>query len=298
MRRLLLALAVALALAGCGGASPVSPSSVAPRPSQPSVTTVEPGPSRVVIISIDGLRPDAIVQIGAPNMMALAMSGAFSWRAQTVSPSTTLPSHTSMLTGVTPAAHGIVWDEYEPARGLLTVPTIFASARARGLRTAMVAGKAKFANFRDTGGWAVVAGGDAAVAERAVSEALNRPDLLFVHLPDVDLAGHSAMWMSPHYFAAVERADEAVGRIVAASGPGVTVIVTADHGGHHGNHTEGTPDDTTIPWIISGPRVSRGRQLSSAISTVDTAATVAYLLDVSLSSGATGRPVLEAFDAR
>ena len=61
-----------------------------------------------------------------------------------------------------------------------------------------------------------------------------RPGLLFVHIPDPDVAGHVHGWMSAPYRMAVRRADGAVGRVVRAAerafgGDGV-VIVTSDHG--------------------------------------------------------------------
>ena len=56
----------------------------------------------VVVISIDGLRPDAIAASGAANLQRMMREGAYSLQARTIMPSRTLPSHTSMLTGVTP----------------------------------------------------------------------------------------------------------------------------------------------------------------------------------------------------
>ncbi len=293
---LLLVLAAGLALAGCGGRSPLGPSA----PS--AITAITPIPvithGRVAIISIDGLRPDAIQQTGAPNILTLAGRGAYSWRAQTILPSNTLPSHISMLTGYTPEDHGVTWDDYTPARGQIMVPTIFGIARAKGLRTGMVVGKEKFAHFRDTGAcdtWVLTALGDDDVAGRVAAASLIRPDLLFVHLPDVDLTGHGSKWMSEAYLAAVRRADAAVGRIVAALPADTTFILTADHGGRPEGHGSDNTLDTTIPWIIAGPSTARGHQLASGVRTIDTAATAAFVLGVQIQPDAPGQPVYEAF---
>ena len=59
-----------------------------------------------------------------------------------------------------------------------------------------------------------------------------RSNLLFVHLPQVDLTGHASGWMSAEYLAQLQQTDEAVGRLVALLPPEATVILTADHGGH------------------------------------------------------------------
>ncbi len=300
---LLSLITAAVCVTACGGQTLVGPSPAAPPPaiteSVPAVgalPVVPPG--RVAIISIDGLRPDALLAAGAPNIMAMANRGAYTWQAKTVLPSTTLPSHISMLTGYLPNVHGVTWDDYTPLRGPLAVPTLFAIARANGLRTAMAVGKEKFAMFRDTGAcdaWVLAASGDNDVAQQATALASIRPDLLFVHLADVDRTGHASGWMSEPYLRSVRSADAIVGRIIASFSSDTTVIITADHGGHGLGHGSDDPTDTTIPWVIVGPAVASGRQLSSAVKTVDTAATAALILGVQLSPDASGRPVREAF---
>jgi hypothetical protein len=287
-------LTAGLALSGCGGRVPTSPSGpVTPVPVIPVIAN-----GKVVIISIDGLRPDAIHTAGAANIMALASRGSYTWSAKTIYPSNTLPAHISMLSGYAPEEHGVTWDDYLPSRGPIMVPTLFAAARAKGLRTAMVVGKEKFTTFRDTGAcdtWVLAAPDDDDVAVRVPTALGSRPDLLFVHLPDVDLVGHAKQWMSAEYLTAVRRADAAVGRIVASLAPDTTVIVTADHGGRPEGHGSDSPLDTTIPWVIAGPSTAKGRALSTAIFTTDTAATAAFVLGVSLQPDAVGRPVYDAF---
>jgi len=122
-----------------------------------------------------------------------------------------------------------------------------------------------------------------------------RADLIFIHLPDVDLVGHASKWMSPEYLTAVRRADAAVGRILSTLSADTTVIVTADHGGHPEGHGSDSPQDTTIPWVIAGPSVAKGRALAAGIRTVDTAATAAFVLGTALQPDAAGRPIYEAF---
>jgi arylsulfatase A-like enzyme len=290
----LLVLTASLALAGCSGRTPTSPS--IPVVAAPVIPVITNG--KVVIISIDGLRGDAIQTAGASSIMALAARGAYSWNAQTIYPSNTLPAHISMLSGYTPEEHGVTWDDYSPTRGQILVPTLFHVARARGLHTGMVVGKEKFTTFRDTGAcdtWVLAAPDDDDVAGR-VSTALGaRPDLLFVHLPDVDLVGHASKWKSDAYYNAVRRADAAVGRIVSAVSPDTTLIVTADHGGRPEGHGSDDPQDTTIPWVIAGPSVAKGRALGNGIRTVDTAATAAFVLGTALAPDAEGHPVYDAF---
>lgn len=290
----LLVLTAGLALAGCSGRLPTGPS--APLALAPVIPVITNG--KVAIISIDGLRPDAIQQAGAANILALAARGAYTWKAQTILPSNTLPAHISMLSGFTPEEHGVSWDDYAPTRGQILVPTVFHAARARGLHTGMVVGKEKFATFRDTGAcdtWVLAAPDDDDVAGRIPTALGARPDLLFVHLPDVDLVGHASQWMSAAYLTAVRRADAAVGRILSTLPADTTVILTADHGGRPEGHGSDSPLDTTIPWIIAGPSTARGKELGAGIRTVDTAATAAFVLGVQLMPDASGRPIYDAF---
>jgi len=289
MNRAVIALAASGWLAACGGAPPAS--LAIPSPSPPPVA-----PVKVAIVSIDGLRPDAAQRLS--NLSALTRRGAFTWRAQTVVPSNTLPSHASMLTGYQPARHGITWDDYLPARGVIREPTVFLAARRAGLRAAMVAGKEKFNTFRDTGDIDFFVGGarsDVDVMDQALAQLFAGVDLLFVHLPDVDLSGHASSWMSPTYMETAVRADAALGRLISLLPENTTLIVTADHGGHGTIHGTTDPLDMTIPWIITGPRIRAGHALIGAVSTMDTAATAGFILGLTLPPDVSGRPVLEAF---
>ncbi len=243
---------VALA-SGCGH------SAAQPTPPLPVAPVAAPTPPRVVIFSIDGLRPDALLQAGAPVIAGLAARGASTWRAQTVMPSTTLPSHASMLSGYLPSAHGITWDDYRPENGPIAVPTVFSVARAAGLRTVIIAGKEKLRQLDVPGmvqRFDLCAGDDQEVATRAVGEAMAGFDLMFVHLPQTDLTGHAQGWMSAAYLDAIAGADRAVGRVLAALPAGTTVMVTADHGGHDFNHGTTQPAAMLIPWVVAGPRVA------------------------------------------
>jgi phosphopentomutase len=143
----------------------------------------------------------------------------------------------------------------------------------------------------------VVCGSDDDVVTRALAEVNAERDLLFVHLPDTDLAGHRHGWMSAPYLAALARADQALGRLVAAARPSTTFIVTADHGGHAKDHNAGTTVDMTIPWVIAGPGVKRGLALTTPVRVFDTAPTVAVVLGLDVPTHMDGRPVLEALNS-
>jgi predicted AlkP superfamily pyrophosphatase or phosphodiesterase len=297
MPKTLLAAGILLAAAlGCGKAG--SPTAV-PNPTATRVPTTP----RVVILSIDGLRPDALMsneslRAGAPHILGLAARGAYTWRAQTVSPSETLPGHASMLSGQPPSVHRQTWDDYEPWRGYITVPTVFTIARAAGLRTAMVVGKDKLQHLKVPGsvdGFGMTNRGDADIANEAIVQVQAGFDLMFVHFPDVDLGGHEYGWLSTGYSERVCAVDRAIGRLLSALPPGTTIILSADHGGRGTNHAARMSENLTIPWIIAGPRVVARGELARPVRTTDTAATALYVLGLALPPEAEGRPVTEIF---
>src|ERR1700744_5965188 len=66
----------------------------------------------LVVISVDGLRPDYVTQADAhgakiPNLRRFLKQGTYADGVQGVVPTVTYPSHTTLMTGVWPAKHGI-----------------------------------------------------------------------------------------------------------------------------------------------------------------------------------------------
>jgi arylsulfatase A-like enzyme len=141
-------------------------------------------------------------------------------------------------------------------------------------------------------------------APRTVEDAtrymrFRRPNLLFVHIAEPDAAGHSFGWLTGAYRMAVRRADAAVGEILRSGGCIVrsgayTVIVTADHGGHGRDHGSDEHSDMLIPWIAWGAGVQPGR-LEAPVRTMDTAATVLWLLGVAEPARFDGNTVAQAY---
>lgn len=148
------ALAVALALPammaillGCAGRAPRSAS-------PPPAPAARSSALRVIVVSVDGLMPATYLEPDAhglqvPVLRALYAGGAYSKGVQSVYPSVTYPAHTTMVTGVLPASHGIfnnkAWDPL--LRNLdgwnwytedIKVPTIWQAAEDAGLVTGLV----------------------------------------------------------------------------------------------------------------------------------------------------------------
>ena len=324
MKPKLLPLLLALAILACQSPVLATPATIAPPPSLtpastetliptaaatetfPPAPTLTPTPpplaTRVLILSIDGLRPDAILAAPMPNLLALMQNSAYTLDAQTVYPSVTLISHASMLGGVCPSKHGITWNDYLPANGYANGTDLFDLAHARGLQTVMHVGKEKLRQITEPSSLDVftyVNDRDLVVTQRLLDDFPQDFRLLFVHFPLVDGMGHVYGWMSPQQLSVAFRADEALGQILAELDArnlrGETlIIVTSDHGGHDTTHGSSRPEDMTIPWIASGPGI-QPKVLTTQVNTMDTAATAAFALGFSLPPEWDGVPVYEAF---
>jgi hypothetical protein len=284
-----------------------------PRGAPPAAAATRPVPAikRALIVSIDGLRSDALLRADAPTLRGLMAHGSFTLWARTTAVAVTLPSHVSMLTGVPPGKHGIEWNTVLPLSKPVypAWPTLFELARAAGYTTAMVAGKAKFSALEKPGSlnWSFVPG-DVVITDRAVADTASSwiarfaPEVLFVHLPSVDSVGHAKGWGSPEQLEAIGVADRCVREILDALGrkrvrDATVVIVSTDHGGAGRSHGADDPRSREIPWIASGPGIAHDRDLTLDarldVDTEDTFATVCWLLGITPSKPIDGRPVTQ-----
>jgi predicted AlkP superfamily pyrophosphatase or phosphodiesterase len=312
VKRKLAVVAAAALLSAAIGAGCARPHYVMAPPQEVSVTDwrADRLTAHVMLVSIDGLRPDAIGTFPSPTLQRLIREGSYTLAASTITPSKTLPSHTSMLTGLPPERHGVLWNTVASAdTDLIELPTVFGIARSHGYRTAAFFSKPKFQPLQQPGtldysqapgGWFGGWSSSRTVSDVEEHLATSRPNLMFVHLSDVDRAGHSSGWMSRAYGHAVARVDSAIERLLSAAdgafGEGnYTVIVTADHGGHEFDHGSDDPRDVLIPWIAWGRGVSVGPLRDIAVQTMDTASTVLWLLGVAEPQGWAGAPVTPAF---
>jgi hypothetical protein len=277
-----------------------------PTVTQTSTPTLTPTPMptarRVVIISIDGLRPDAILPAPMSNLIGLMQGGAFSLGAQTVFPSITLVAHSSMLVGVCPAKHGVTWNEYLPERGYAQGTDLFDLAHAAGLKTMMYVGKEKMRQITEPSSldtFIYINDSDSVLMGSLVANFPQDFGVLFIHLLATDLAGHDSGWMSPYQISIIRQADAALGMLLAELDArnlrGETlIIVTSDHGGLGGGHGTAAREDMTIPWIAAGPGI-QPKTLTTLVHTMDTAATAAFALGLPLPAEWDGVPIYEAF---
>ncbi|MGH2405482.1 MAG: alkaline phosphatase family protein [bacterium] len=256
----------------------------------------------VVLLSLDGARADA-VKAAMPT--SLAARGTVSWTAQTVWPSSTMPAHASMLSGVSPAIHKVTFNDWRSGQPYFRRPTIFTEVTRAGGRAAAFVHKPKLLMFMPPGSVSSAQHlmyprlTQADVVEHAARYLVEqRPAFLFVHVADPDDAGHRYGWMTPRYIRVIAGTPALVERFLRAfDDAGVSshalLIVTADHGGHWITHGTRRPEDMTIPWMAFGGAARSGVVVSRGIVTYDTAATVLVALGVAVPSDWQGRPVHE-----
>jgi predicted AlkP superfamily pyrophosphatase or phosphodiesterase len=273
-------------------------------PTPQATLTPEPKPlaRRVIILSIDGLRPDAIPLAPMPNLMALMQTSAYSLTAQTIRPSATLPAHVSMLSGLCPAKHGVNWNDYEPEKEVVPFTDIFDIAHEAGLQTVMYVGKEKLRQVTDpesTDVFEYINDRDLVITATLIENFPADFDLMFIHFPTADWMGHVYGWLSGEQLSVLFRADQALDNLLTELDTrGIRdetlIIVTSDHGGNGLIHGSSLPEDMTIPWIAFGAGIQPSA-LTSDITTTDTAATVAYALNLPIPAEWDGVPVYEAF---
>jgi predicted AlkP superfamily pyrophosphatase or phosphodiesterase len=265
---------------------------------------------RVILLVLDGLRPDAIPRFGLHHTAALARNGASTLLGRTVTPSVTACAMASLLTGAAPERHGLQDMRFriprsrgaiDPLPRLLAqhaFPTSAFLARVPMLLTGIahrIATHAGVSQARFSGSSA----NDILTAATATIEQQKR-GLILLHWPDGDRAGHAHGWMSDGYAEAARGMDREVGRLVAQVGlddPATLLIALADHGGGGkvaDHHDSEHPLDQTIPIILAGGAVQRG-DLGRGSSLLDVPATIAWALGIPIPASFAGRPLTSCF---
>jgi hypothetical protein len=279
---------------------------------QPAVTPRVP---HVIVIGVDGLSVDAVNVAPTPRLHELMNRSAWTLEARGVMPTLSSPNWESAIGGAPPEQHGITSNghlrklvEFAPAchdaEGKF--PTIFGVLREQkpGSSIAVFHDWKDFRDLVETHAADVMKheSGAAQTTDAAVQYwKAHLPMLLFVHLDNVDQAGHESGWGTKSYYRAVTDADTYIGRILdmvdqASARESTFVLITSDHGGTRRGHGRNSLAEIQIPWLLAGPGVGPGR-IQGYVNTYDTAVTLAWIFDLDPPLCWTGRPVLAAFRA-
>jgi predicted AlkP superfamily pyrophosphatase or phosphodiesterase len=236
-------LLLAVVAAGCA--------QVPPTPARP--------PAPVILVSLDGMRPDYLERGVSPNLNRLAADGARALAMRPSYPSLTFPNHYTLVTGLRPDHHGVVdntmndaaipsvrfsmgnadavtdrrwWDQAEPVwvtaerHGIRTAEMFWPGSEAaiQGVRPAMAArfdGKLPAADRVDR------------LLSWLDHPADGRLGFLTLYIDDIDHAGHDFGPDAAETTQAVARVDQAIGRLLDGlqrRHVDANIIVVSDHG--------------------------------------------------------------------
>jgi predicted AlkP superfamily pyrophosphatase or phosphodiesterase len=210
----------------------------------------------VILISVDGLRSDFVDKAEAVNLQRLRSQGVQAEYMQPSFPSLTFPNHYTLVTGLYPAHHGLVDNNFfDPAKGKYSMsnkpqvadgswyggtPLWVLAEKQRMLSASFywVASESAIQGVRPT--YYYVYNEKIGINQRIarVKEWLElpedkRPHMITMYFPQVDHDAHAHGPDSPEAAAAVRYVDEAIGKLVAALEPlnlPVNFIVVSDHG--------------------------------------------------------------------
>lgn len=245
---------------------------------------------KVLLILVDGMRPDAIEQCTHPFLRQLQQESSYCMNGQTTIPPVTLPCHASLFFSVDPERHGITTNVWMPqVRPVESICDVIARSGKRAamfynweeLRDLNRPGSLIHSEYHSislTGGPA----SDRLLTNHAISCLKEEnPDFIFLYLGYTDIAGHSSGWMSEPYLDAVSNASFCIESIRKQLPDDWCMIVTADHGGHERSHGCDIPEDTTIPVYFTGTPFRKNHKLDT-IDIKDLAPTIGNLMNLKL----------------
>ena len=232
---------------------------------------------KVILICIDGMRPDGFLSCGNPFIYKMMELGSYCLESHTVFPSSTLPCHMSMFHSVPPERHGILSNTYVPM--VRPVSGLFEQIRLMGGISDMYYG---WEPLRDIGqpkslmrsGY-ICARGEDDTDNKLTELALKRiredqPDFIFLYQVETDeKGGHDHGWMSEEYMRRLSIAIDNARRVIEKFGDEYSVIITADHGGHDRAHGSTIPEDMTIPMFFIGENFEKATKIVCAIDGED-----------------------------
>jgi hypothetical protein len=231
----------------------------------------------LVVISVDGLDNRYLAKademnLKIPTLRKLMREGQYSAGVIGVLPTITWPSHTTLITGADPVAHGILGNWRPPGDRYLDysqikTPTLIGAAHNAGLTIATITWPVtvnapvdwnlpEYFEKRRGGSMdtrsveskskppdvvAKISADDPSFAQEWMDDRTRtlaalwllrheKPQLMLVHLVDLDSEEHDDAPFSREANAILERTDELIGEIAGALPKGTALAVVSDHG--------------------------------------------------------------------
>ena len=225
---------------------------------------------KVLILGLDGCRPDALEKAYTPSIDSLISEGLYSPIAQAGSHTISGPGWSNILCGVWEEKHGVIDNTFKGSR-YCRYPSMF--TRIKQYDQSYLTGSAvtwpninknivRSADYLLTNNWKL------SEQRKSVAESVDvlegMIDLMFVYFMQPDNAGH-AYGFSPNvnrYVSAIENVDQQVEKILDAvrSRPSYhqedwLTILISDHGGKGRSHGRQSPEEKNIPFLLHGTSV-------------------------------------------
>jgi len=269
-------------------------------------------PRRVVLVVLDGFRPEAANAFTLTAFRRLSHGGAYACGALAGSPPFATTAMASVLTGVPPHHDGLTNDHFHLPRlrgGVRTLPRMLDDAglpvstfvrelprlyRPLGRVVASRLG-VRHPHFSGTSATEIL---DAA---RGTLQR-QREGLIVLHWADAAVAGRAHGWASREYDAACHTIDATLDDLAADAllfdDPSTLLIGVAATEGEsdaaRAGHLEGRTPDASIPFFLAGWDV-RPCRMGGPVTLLDIPRTIAWYLGVASPPMWTGRVLVEAF---
>jgi hypothetical protein len=222
--------------------------------------------NKVIILGIDGCKPDALLTADAPNLKTLAAEWTVCWHALSRPPTKSGPCWSSIFTGVWNDKHGVTDNNFRNSRyGLY--PHVFTRLKEYDpdLRTASLVfwqgindGLTRSADLE-------MNGSDEELKDTAIGLIREGTfDVIFVQFGSIDNAGHATGFDTGNadYLKAVEKVDGLAGELIAsvqerrsAYDENWLILALSDHGGRDFHHGGSTIEEMNVFIIAAGTNV-------------------------------------------
>jgi predicted AlkP superfamily pyrophosphatase or phosphodiesterase len=258
---------------------------------------------RVVLVLVDGMRPDGLELANTPAMEKIMRHGTYTLHARTTFPSVTLPCHASLFLSVPPERHGILTNTW--VSQVRPVPNLFDVLNHAGKIAASFYNWEELRDLSSPGSLAVslmlrnlespIDQADWELTQVALQWLTNHDfHFAFIYLGKTDIVGHEDGWMSAPYLSALNEADKCIASVIEALPDDTHYIVMADHGGHGRTHGTQLEEDMYIPVLTLGPDIKMGEKLEDCVSIIDIAPSILQILGVPAPKEWVGKPLTQS----
>ena len=246
--------------------------------------------SKIIIITWDGVRPDALKQANTTWLDSVKSKGSFCGNGRTVFPSNTQPCHTSLFYGSDPSIHKVYNNfDYPSLKGY---KTLFDLAYDNNLHTGSYIGWFPMKNVYGHSGkltslsyYQCSYGLDCSIIEDQkkindiyYSKGIDyinfyKPDILHFYMEYPDMIGHKYGWMSEKYIESISVVDFYTKQLMAGISDQYTLFLTTDHGGHEFNHGTDLDEDMNI-WMFAMGKYIKKNHIFDNFNIIDIAPTI------------------------